>query len=121
MTLPDTPFVLLDDARPGGAGARLFHSPAGAVRADSPEEMERAFRGMELWFDHGFNLAGFCSYEASPGIEPHAVARRGTGPCLWFGIFPLVEQVDVDALLPDPAGSWAGAPVPRIDAAAYRG
>ncbi len=120
MNLPDTPFVLLDDARPGGAGARLFHTPAGAVRADSPEEMERAFRGMELWFDHGFNLAGFASYEAAPGIDPHAVARRGTGPCLWFGIFPLVDRVDAEALLPDPAGAWAGAPVPRITVDAYR-
>jgi para-aminobenzoate synthetase/4-amino-4-deoxychorismate lyase len=120
MTLPDTPFVLLDDARPGGAGARLFHTPQGAVRADSPEEMRRAFQQMQLWFDHGFDLAGFASYEASPGIEPHAVAQRGEGPCLWFGIFPHAERVDVDALLPDPAGAWAGAPVPRIDAAAYR-
>jgi len=121
MTLPDTPFVLLDDARPGGAGARLFHTPAGAVRADSPEEMQRALQGMELWFDHGFNLAGFVSYEAAPGIEPHAAVQRGEGPCLWFGIFPLVEQVDAEALLPDPAGAWAGAPVPHITAAAYRG
>jgi len=119
MTLPDTPFVLLDDARPGGS-ARLFHTPQGAVQAVSPEEVERGFRAMRLWHDHGFHLAGFCSYEASPGIEPRAVTQRGDGPCMWFGIFPHVEQVDAEALLPDPAGAWAGAPVPRIDAAGYR-
>ena len=120
MDLPDTPFVLLDDARPGGAGARLFHQPAGAVRADSPEEMARALSEMKRWFGHGFHLAGFCSYEASPGIEPRALAQRGTAPCLWFGIFPLAERIDAEALLPDPAGAWAGAPVPQINAAAYR-
>ncbi|MDV3458552.1 aminodeoxychorismate synthase component I [Sphingomonas sp. HF-S4] len=119
MALPDTPFVLLDDARPGG-GARLFHAPQGVVRADTPEDVQRAFAQMRLWFDHGFHLAGFCSYEAAPGIEPHAAARRGEGPCMWFGIFPRVERVDVESLLPDPAGAWAGTPAPRITAAAYR-
>ena len=120
MTLPDTPFVLLDDARPGGAGARLFHSPQGAVHAESPADVKRAFAKMQLWFEHGFHLAGFASYEASPGIEPHAAVQRGDAPCMWFGIFPHGERVDAEALLPDPAGAWAGAPVPQIDSAGYR-
>ena len=120
MTLPDTPFVLLDDARPGGAGARLYTMPQGMIVAEGPAEVDRALKQMRLWHDHGMHLAGMLSYEAAPGIEPHASVQRGTGPCLWFGIFARCEAVDVDALLPDPAGAWAGAPVPRIGPQAHR-
>ena len=28
---------------------------------------------------------------------------------LWFGLFERAEEVDAEALLPDPAGAWAGA------------
>jgi para-aminobenzoate synthetase/4-amino-4-deoxychorismate lyase len=120
MTLPDTPFVLLDDARPGGAGARLFHQGNGAIVAEGPEQVPGALAKMRLYHDHHMHLAGFLTYEAAPGLEPHAKTHAAPGPCLWFGIFGTCERVDAEALLPDPAGAWAGAPLPRIDPKAYR-
>ncbi|MDQ0248556.1 para-aminobenzoate synthetase/4-amino-4-deoxychorismate lyase [Sphingomonas kyeonggiensis] len=118
MTLPDTPFVLLDDARPGGVGARLYHNVRKIVQADAPGQVPGALAGLREGIGH---LAGFLSYEAASGIEPRAVAQSGTAPCLWFGKFVDREAVDLAALLPDLAGAWAGAPVPRIGRAAYQG
>lgn len=117
MTLPDTPFVLLDDARPGGAGARLYRDAQEIVRADAPGEVAAA---LERLRDSGDSVAGFLSYEAASGIEPRAVTLPGPAPCLWFGRFASCEPVDPAALLPDPAGAWAGAPVPRIGRVEYR-
>ena len=34
----DAPFVLLDDARDGGAAARLYTAPVGIVAAYTPQE-----------------------------------------------------------------------------------
>ncbi|MEP9358970.1 aminodeoxychorismate synthase component I [Sphingomonas sp. KR3-1] len=115
MTLPDAPFVLLDDARPGGAGARLYHEVREIVRADSSDDVAAALA--KLGQGH---RAGLLRYEAAAGFEPRAATRPGTAPCLWFGRFAQREAVDVAALLPDPAGAWAGAPVPRITRAAYQ-
>ncbi|RYD53838.1 MAG: aminodeoxychorismate synthase component I [Sphingomonadales bacterium] len=114
------PFVLLDDARPGGAGARLYHTMQGAIRADTPDRVDRALKAMRAYHDHNMHLAGFMTYEAAAGLEDHAATLPAPGPCVWFGVFGRCDtDVDVEALLPDPAGAWAGAPVPRISRGEY--
>ncbi|WP_206366315.1 aminodeoxychorismate synthase component I [Sphingomonas flavalba] len=117
VTLPE-PFVLLDDAGPGG-GARLYRAPAEIVRADRPEELTPALARLRASSRHA---AGFLSYEAGHALEPAlaGVARAPIMPLLWFGLFDRVETVDADAVLPDPAGAWAGAPRPPVDAATYQ-
>ncbi|WP_137862866.1 MULTISPECIES: aminodeoxychorismate synthase component I [unclassified Sphingomonas] len=117
MILPDTPFVLLDDARPDGAGARLYHGVREIVRADRPGEVRDALEQLRGGESH---VAGFLGYEAAPGLELRAATRDAPAGCLWFGKFARRDPVDLAALLPDPAGAWAGTPIPGIAPAGYR-
>lgn len=113
------PFVLLDDARPGGAGARLYRDPVGVVRAEGPDDVKAAMAELRAARERGLHAAGYLTYDAGKGFEPRAEAHPGKGPCLWFGLFERYEDVDPTALLPDPAGAWAGAPQPNISRARY--
>lgn len=116
-----TPFVLLDDARPGGT-ARLYRNPRAVVQADTPEDVAPLLQALEDAREEGQAVAGFLSYEAGRVIEGMAAAPAGALPLGWFGIFDAHEQLDADALaalLPDPAGAWIGTPEPEIDYAAY--
>ncbi len=118
MTLPEPPFVLLDDARPGGE-ARLYSGAESVIRADRPDEVPEALAALRRLQTQGARLAGVVAYDAAPGFDDHAAAQAGAGPYLWFGAFAHAETVEVEQLLPDPAGAWAGVPQPRIDAADY--
>ncbi|NJC34891.1 para-aminobenzoate synthetase/4-amino-4-deoxychorismate lyase [Sphingomonas jejuensis] len=105
----DAPFVLLDDAR--GGRARLFRAPRDVLVARSAEEVAALLDRLRGETRHA---AGFLSYEA---MEEGATS---TGlPLAWFGLFDAWEPVDAAEWLPDPAGAWAGTPVPRIDRATY--
>lgn len=137
MTLPapppvlSPPFVLLDDARPGGAGARLYTDPVEIVTAYAACEVTGALARLRAARERGLYAAGFLSFEAGAGIEPRMAAPPGEKaaprgaaqvPLLWFGLFPGFRALagrDVPALLPDPAGAWAGPPRPTISAATY--
>ena len=93
------PFVLLDDARTGGAPARLYRRPVRIVRADTPDAVRLA-------------------------LAPRPIEHAGAGaaPLLWFGLFDSYTSIVADAvpgLLPDPAGAWVGAPQPHVDRATY--
>jgi para-aminobenzoate synthetase / 4-amino-4-deoxychorismate lyase len=110
--LPDSPFILLDDARLGGT-ARLYADPVEIVTGEVDEGLER----LKAARARGLHAAGFLTYEASEALEPSAWQRPagGESPRLWFGLFERYEQIpDVPALLPDPAGAWAGTPQPWI-------
>ncbi|MCW3834747.1 aminodeoxychorismate synthase component I [Sphingomonas canadensis] len=112
VRLPDAPFVLLDDARPGG-GARLYARPVEIVTGDVAAGLARLREAQAA----GLHAAGFLSYEGAETLEPRAWAAPAAeaGPRLWFGLFEEYAPVaDAAALLPDPAGAWAGAPEPRI-------
>jgi para-aminobenzoate synthetase/4-amino-4-deoxychorismate lyase len=115
--LPAPPFVLLDDARRDGAGARLYANPVEIVSGGVAEGLER----LKAARARGLHAAGFLTYEASAEIEPSAWPHpAGEPPRLWFGLFEdYTEIADVPALLPDPAGAWAGAPQPWITRAQY--
>lgn len=122
MLLHDaTPFVLLDDARPGGT-ARLYRNPRAVVQADTPEDVAPLLQALEDARAEGQAVAGFLSYEAGRVIEGMAAGPAGALPLGWFGIFDAHEQLDADALaalLPDPAGAWIGTPEPELDYAGY--
>jgi para-aminobenzoate synthetase / 4-amino-4-deoxychorismate lyase len=119
MALPASPFVLLDDARPGGAAARLYVDPVEIVRADTPEEVGSALQALRAARARGFDAAGYLRYEAAAALEPRLGHLAGPGPLLWFGLFRGYREVDPCAVLPDPAGAWAGAPRPVIERRVY--
>lgn len=121
MIACDRPFVLLDDARIAGAGAaRLYRDPVAIVEAADAAALPAALDALRAAASDGLHAAGWIAYEAGHALEPR-LARLATpteGPLLWFGLFPKCETIDADAvaaLLPDPAGAWAGRPRPLID------
>lgn len=116
------PFVLLDDARGGAAPARLYRDPVEIVRADTLDQVRPALDALRAGTARGLHAAGYLTYEAGAALAARAVGVAGTAPLLWFGLFAdhtAIPAADVPALLPDPAGAWAGAPTPRIDRATY--
>ncbi|MCW3846830.1 aminodeoxychorismate synthase component I [Sphingomonas sp. LB-2] len=120
--LPAPPFVLLDDARPGAAPARLYAGPVEIVEASGEGEVGPALDRLKAARGRGLHAAGFLTYEASEELEPSAWPRPAGGevPRLWFGLFDSYAEIDdVPALLPDPAGAWAGKPQPWITSDQY--
>ena len=117
------PFVLLDDARPGGAGARLYADPVEIVVAERADAVAPALERLRAATRGGLHAAGYLTYEAGAALMPRTLTMPASdGPLLWFGLFRDYRAMDRDAvaaLLPDPAGARAAAPVPRIERAAY--
>ncbi|WP_171009554.1 aminodeoxychorismate synthase component I [Sphingomonas sp. 2SG] len=119
----NAPFVLLDDARQDGAGARLYTDPVEIISAATPDDVGPALAALRAARARGLHAAGYLTYEAGAALMPRAVAtRNGDGPLLWFGLFADCHRLDADAvaaLLPDPVGAWAAMPRPRIARATY--
>lgn len=111
------PFVLLDDARPGGT-ARLYREPVRVLEARTPEQVRTLLEQVRGAATAGLHAAGLLTYEASAAFEtlPQLPA---TGPLAWFGLFERFNVVDALALLPDPAGAHIGPAQPLIARAAY--
>ena len=120
----DRPFVLFDDMRPKGAGARLYETLTGEITAASIEEVQLALDQVRSAVADGRHAAGFIAYDACYALEPKlwALARHGDGPLLWFGLFESyrgIEMAELEEFLGDPAGAWTGRPAPRIERQAY--
>lgn len=116
----DAPCLLFDDARPGGAAARLYRDPLHVIEAWTVAEVAPALAAVRVALAEGRHVAGFLSYEAGGAFEAGVPAGRVTTPLLLFGVFESFETVaDVGAMLPDPAGTWAGAPQPEVSRANY--
>ncbi|OQW44108.1 MAG: aminobenzoate synthetase [Proteobacteria bacterium SG_bin6] len=113
-------FILLDDARPGGAAPRLYAEPRHIVTAATLAEVRPALDTIAAAVAQGAHAAGFLAYEAAPAFEPALPAQPPAPgvPLLWFGLFDEPTPFD-PATLPDPAGAWAGVPEPLIDRATY--
>ena len=73
-----SPFVLLDDARPTGAGAaRLYRDPVRVIRADTPDAVKPALEALRRAAGEGLHAAGFLSYEAGHALEPRLAGGGG--------------------------------------------
>ncbi len=111
---PNPPFILLDDARPGGRRL-LYRDPVEIVVADRPEDVRPALARLRALGAEGHHVAGYLAYEAGLALDerlaPLACAGR---PLLWFGAFPAPERVGEDAPWLDPAGACSGKPEPLI-------
>ncbi len=99
--------------------ARLYRRPAATVEARRPEAVRPALDRLR-----GRHAAGFVAYEAGHALEPKLApladsAVAGAPPLLWFGLFDGWEDVDPEAVLPDPAGAWAGRPRPLVERQAH--
>jgi para-aminobenzoate synthetase / 4-amino-4-deoxychorismate lyase len=120
---PNTPFVLLDDARQSGAApARLYTNPVSICVARTLDEVRPALDQIEAAIGKGLYAVGFVSYEAGAAFEAHVPQHAITTPLLWFGLFKDYQEMaadDVAAHLPDPAGAWISAPQPLISKQAY--
>ena len=119
----DPPFILLDDARPGGAAARLYRSPVRIVAAQTVAQVAPALADIRRAVTAGLQAAGHIGYAAAAAFEPAArVPAPPDAPLLWFGLFDGFTEIAGDAVaswLPDPAGAWVGAPRPSIERATY--
>ncbi len=114
MLRPTPPFVLLDDARDGGAAARLYTAPVEVVVAHAPAEVAPALARLRSARQAGLHAVGYLAYEAGAAFEPGVAARNANGPLLWFGLFADYAVVDPQAMLPDPAGAWIGDLEPEV-------
>jgi para-aminobenzoate synthetase/4-amino-4-deoxychorismate lyase len=118
----DAPFVLLDDARPGGADAQLYTAPLRTIVANTAVEVRPALDALDAAQAEGLHIAGYIAYEAGHALEPKLGSPRGDGPLAWFGVFERVEIIqaaELAARLPDPAGAWLGRLKPGITRSDY--
>ncbi|WCT73152.1 aminodeoxychorismate synthase component I [Sphingomonas naphthae] len=115
------PFVLLDDARPDG-GARLYTAPSAIITATRASDVPAALDRLRAASGQGAHLAGHLAYEAGHALVGPTTPPPADAPLLWFGLFDAPRHItpaETAALLPDPAGAWAGPPRPRLDATAH--
>jgi para-aminobenzoate synthetase/4-amino-4-deoxychorismate lyase len=115
----DQPFVLLDDARPGGT-ALLLTGAREILEAREAAQVRPALRRLR----QAERAAGFIGYEVGLALEARLAplmraSDAAAPPLLWFGLFDSEEAVDAAAILPDPTGAWAGEARPLIDRVAY--
>ena len=127
------PFVLLDDARTGGASdAQLFRGARTLFIARRPEEVAPVLEAADAARrESGGTLAGYLAYEAGLALEdkllPLAAARSGgAGPLVWLGLFDQAEIIpatDVPQWLADNAGEGPAPAIgplePQISTGAY--
>lgn len=114
------PFIVFDDARPGGS-ARLFSEPRHIIQTRDPEPVRACLD--QLRAADG-PVAGFLSYEAGYALEEKLRPLRHAPdetmpPLLWFAHFGRDEQIEIGDFLPDPAGAHAAPFKPLVTRAAY--
>ena len=116
--MTSAPFVLLDDARPGGR-ALLFTQPLTIVETRDFADVRSCLARLR-----GHEAAGFLAYEAGHALEDRLAPLRAAPaeadpPLLWFGLFDRAEEVDAPGWLPDPDGGWCGRAHPLVARADY--
>ncbi|MGD0191654.1 MAG: aminodeoxychorismate synthase component I [Rhizomicrobium sp.] len=92
-----TPFVLLDDARPGIESTKLFQAPVIQIKACAPSEVPVALQSAQSALDSGRYVAGYFSYELGYLLETRLASllwRKLSLPLLWLGVFEAPESVN---------------------------
>lgn len=114
-------WILFDDAREGGAPARLYRDPCEGIVAWELGEIGPALERVRAGLRAGKHAAGYLAYEAGHAFDPKlaASARKGDGPLLSFGLFEGYESPEVGELLPDVGGGYVGRPRPRMSQGDY--
>jgi para-aminobenzoate synthetase/4-amino-4-deoxychorismate lyase len=120
----DRPFVLLEDARGQGGGARLFTDPIETIVATRVDDVAPALAQVRAALARGRHVAGWLAYEAGFALEPtlRRLDRRDGQKLLWFGLFspPAILTADaVAGLLPSAEDAWLSTPNPRMPRPAY--
>jgi para-aminobenzoate synthetase / 4-amino-4-deoxychorismate lyase len=115
-------WILLDDARPGGASPRLYRDPHETVVARTLDEVGPALERVRAGVAGGAHAAGWLAYEAGHAFDPKLTDcfRHGAGPLMSFGLYDGFETPDLEALLPSPEGAYAGTPRPRVTQGDYQ-
>ena len=116
--MTSAPFVLVDDARPGGR-ALLFTQPLTIVETRDFADVRSCLARLR-----GHEAAGFLAYEAGHALEDRLAPLRAAPteadpPLLWFGLFDRAEEIDAPGWLPDPDGGWCGRAHPLVARADY--
>lgn len=107
------PFILLDDARGGGAArpARLYRDPVETLEAWTPEELATVLARIEAARREGLHVAGMLAYDAGLALEAKLhplLSERAVPPRLcWFGLFGGYE-----AIAPEDVASRLGGGTP---------
>ena len=114
-------WLLFDDAREGGAAARLYCEPVEIIAANEFDQIEPALERIRGGLRAGRHAAGYLAYEAGLAFDAKLAGsqRRRDGPLLCFGLFEGYDSPDTDALLPSPDGAYAGPLRPRIERPGY--
>lgn len=99
------PFVLLDDARSGGAvDAHVYEDPHQVFVARQADEVAEVLAAADAARQaEGGTLAGYIAYEAGLALEPKlqelADARSGAaGPLVWLGLFDAAEILPAETV-----------------------
>jgi len=114
-------WILFDDAREGGAPARLYREPVEIVVAEQLDEVIPALERIRSGLTSGRHAAGYLAYEAGHALDPKLKAcfRPAYGPLLYFGLFEGFASPAISALLPSPESAFIGLPSPRISQGHY--
>jgi anthranilate/para-aminobenzoate synthase component I len=116
-------FLLFDDARAGGAPARLYRRPISEVGAERLDEVRPALQRLRDELARGRHIAGFLRYEAGYALDGAlSDLDAGDQPLLWFGVFEGFETLSpqqLEAFLPDGDAARVGRPQPRTERANY--
>lgn len=115
-------WILFDDAREGGAAARLYREPCQIILANALEDLIPALEQIRSGLRCGKHAAGYLAYEAGHAMDPKLAAsfRKADGPLLCFGLFDGFETPEITALLPSPDSAIIGMPSPRVSEGAYQ-
>jgi len=110
---PSQPFVVLDDARPGGR-TLVYARPRAVVAATAPAEIAPAFDRLRRAHADGAHLAGFIGFEAGYALEQRLAPRFRAPddglPLLWFGLFDAPAEADPAALFAGDGGLLGWSP-----------
>jgi para-aminobenzoate synthetase/4-amino-4-deoxychorismate lyase len=92
----DESVALIDDNRPGSAGALLFRNPRGTIEAHESSEVDAALRQLDAARAEGLHAVGFFSYELGYALESRLaplMPERRNVPLLSFGLFAPPERI----------------------------